>query len=436
MKINFESDIKATYLNITSKPNESEISEGILDAIGKQGNFFNANDGNLYSEYKDMLDAYNYYSKVRIQNFLEEKVDKEVNFIFTYLKNEDERDESSSIIVPLLYEVRENSKSETYTGCTEKLLGHVIQFKAEMRTYQTLLSEKGPSKELDDMYYDIRKRAKSHQIYRINSLDQIIIFEDFVGTGRSLIYKFLLRGEIFNKLIKLKSLRVKLVFLFLEISEEAKRKLDQFLLFNELNDTIFYQVPNDTGSFRTYNGNYSKLAEKLNLKESPYSLKALVSTYIETPNNTISLFWKGNQNNWQPLFPRTNKSVLVRSEELEPLRKILEEYDFRKSWGIPFIEPKIKNVSPKVNLMILMLLKYFEEKKCEWSTALKEISRVTNISAGSCSEIFDALRRANYIKLNGDYSIIELTKLGKNTILGVKSIPKIDDFIDETVLLN
>ena len=46
MKINFESDIKATYLNITSKPNESEISEGILDAIGKQGNFFNANDGN------------------------------------------------------------------------------------------------------------------------------------------------------------------------------------------------------------------------------------------------------------------------------------------------------------------------------------------------------------------------------------------------------
>lgn len=83
-----------------------------------------------------------------------------------------------------------------------------------------------------------------------------------------------------------------------------------------------------------------------------------------------------------------------------------------------------------------MLLKYFEEKKCEWSTALKEISRVTNISAGSCSEIFDALRRANYIKLNGDYSIIELTKLGKNTILGVKSIPKIDDFIDETVLLN
>lgn len=52
----------------------------------------------------------------------------------------------------------------------------MIQFKAEMRTYQTLLSEKGPSKELDDMYYDIRKRAKSHQIYRINSLDQIIIY--------------------------------------------------------------------------------------------------------------------------------------------------------------------------------------------------------------------------------------------------------------------
>ncbi|WP_161951035.1 hypothetical protein, partial [Streptococcus suis] len=64
-----------------------------------------------------------------------------------------------------------------------------------------------------------------------------------------------------------------------------------------------------------------------------------------------------------------------------------------------------------------------------------DIPKIISIPKDSCYEIVDALKRAGYIQYVGDYSEIKLTKFGRSTIAGVKSIPKIDDFIDGSVLI-
>ncbi|MFM0760362.1 hypothetical protein P7J26_09230 [Streptococcus suis] len=433
----YEDEIRKKYLKITTKTDSSEISDWIEIAIKKQGEFFTQNSG-LYESYSAMLDEYNYYSKLRIQNFLKAKVASKENFIFTYLKKEEEREESSGIITPLLYEIRENSKAETYTGLTNQLFHWIIIFKEEIEAYYSLLVENGgrSSVELEDIFQDIKKRAKSHQINKIDTLDEIIIFEDFVGTGNSLIDKFLNTGTTLTQLKKLKELKVRIIFCFLEISQVAQNKLIDFLKCNELENTIIYEVPEDTLWFKSYEGEYAQVLKCLELKESKYSLHALVSTYLETPNNTISLFWRGNDKNWAPLFPRTNNNLLSNNEDTEYLKRTLEKYDFRKSKGLDFKDNRIKHVSPKVNLMILILLSGFEgREKRQWDDIVSDIPKIISIPKDSCYEIVDALKRAGYIQYVGDYSEIKLTKFGRSTIAGVKSIPKIDDFIDESVLI-
>ena len=203
-----------------------------------------------------------------------------------------------------------------------------------------------------------------------------------------------------------------------------------------MENTIIYEVPEDTLWFNSYEGEYAQVLKCLELNESKYSLHALVSTYLETPNNTISLFWRGNDKNWAPLFPRTNNNLVSNNEDTEYLKRTLEKYDFRKSKGLDFKDNRIKHVSPKVNLMILILLSSFEGgEKRQWSDIVSDIPKIIVIPKDNDYEIVDALKRAGYIQYEGDYSEIKLTKLGRSTIAGIKSIPKIDDFVDESVLL-
>lgn len=128
-----KSKLETKYLQITQK-NSNNIDSWIKEAIDLQSTFFKKNSG--FDEiYFSMLDDYNYYSKNRIQDFLKYKLSYFDNYIFTYLKKEDARAESSSIIVPLLYEVTENGRADVYNGLTETLLKDLIRFIGDHRAW-------------------------------------------------------------------------------------------------------------------------------------------------------------------------------------------------------------------------------------------------------------------------------------------------------------
>lgn len=427
---NFKDILEAKYLQITQKT-ENNIDSWIKDAIDLQSNFFKHN--NDFDEiYFSMLDKYNYYSKSRIQEFLKSILSSFDNYLFTYLKTEDARAESSSIIAPLLFEIKKNGRAEVYNGLTETLLKNLIRFIGEYRAWVELLEEcGGPNIELDDFEDEIRKSANSNNIRKYKSLDRIVIFEDFVGTGTSLVSNFLNRREISEYVNKLKTFGIKITFLFLEISSQGEQKLVEYIIQNGFEDTIDFFVPQDSTGFTSFKGDYKKLTKKLKISDEKYSLNALVSSYLDTPNNTIALFWKSNtRGNWEPLFPRTNWSLLEREDELNKLEELLEKCDFRCSKGIKLSTIKTDR---KINLKILVLLKHLNNVKYVQATSI--VAKILKSPPGLIHQILNALKNAGYIELEGDFSNVKLTTHGKSTIAGVSKLPKLDDFIDENALI-
>lgn len=425
----FEDRLKKKYLQITQK-NENNIDTWIREAIDLQSDFFNKNRG-FDGIYFSMLDEYNYYSKNRIQDFLQNRLSTFDNYIFTYLKKEDARAESSSIIAPLLYEIKENARADVYNGLTETFFKNLIRFIEEYRAWTELLEENGgPNEELSNLENEIRKTANSNNIRRYKSLNRIVIFEDFVGTGTSLVSNFLNKREIIEYINTLKALGIKITFLFLEISSRGKDKLQEYIIQNGFTNTIDYFVPESSTGFIGYQGDFKSLTKKLKIKEEEYSLNALVSSYLETPNNTIALFWKSNNRDWKPLFPRTNWSLLEREDELEELEDLLAKCDFRCSTGVQLSTIKTDR---KINLKILVLLQHLNN--VEYAKATSIVTEILNSSSGLVHQILNALKNAGYIKWNGDFSNVQLTNLGRSTIAEVTKLPDLNDFLDETALI-
>lgn len=421
--------LETKYLQITQK-NRNNIDSWIKEAIDLQSTFFKKNS-DFDEIYFSMLDNYNYYSKNRIQDFLKYKLSYFDNYIFTYLKKEDARAESSSMIVPLLYEIKENGRADVYNGFTETLLRDLIRFIGDHRAWAELLEEYGsPNLELDNLANEIRQTANSKNIRKYKSLKRIIIFEDFVGTGTSLVSKFLNKPEVIEYINSLKRFGIKITFLFLEISVQGEDKLQEYINQNGFTDTIDYFVPQDSTGFIGYQGDFNNLTKKLNIRDEEYSLNALVSSYLETPNNTIALFWKSNNRDWEPLFPRTNWSLLEREDDLKELEDLLEKCDFRCSKGIELSTIKTNR---KINLKILVLLKHLNNVKYAQATSI--VAKILNSSSGLIHQILNALKNTGYIELDGEFSNIQLTRYGRSAIAGVSKLPKLNDFIDENALI-
>lgn len=423
-----KSKLETKYLQITQK-NMNNIDSWIKDAIDLQSNFFKKNS-DFDEIYFSMLDNYNYYSKNRIQDFLKHKLSSFDNYIFTYLKKEDARAESSSIITPLLYEIKENARANVYNGFTETLLKDLIRFIGEYRAWAELLEECGSlNLELDNLANEIRQTANSKNIRKYKSLNRIIIFEDFVGTGTSLVSKFLNKPEIIEYINSLKAFGIKITFLFLEISLQGEDKLQEYINQNGFTDTINYFVPQDSTGFIGYQGDFKNLTEKLKIRDEEYSLNALVSSYLETPNNTIALFWKSNNRDWKPLFPRTNWFLLEREDDLKELEDLLVKCDFRNSPGVQLSSIKTDG---KINLILLVLLNNLNN--VAYAQATNIVAKILHSPSGLINQILYALKNAGYIKLEGDFSNVKLTRKGKSTIAGVSKLPKWNDFIDENAL--
>lgn len=155
--------------------------------------------------------------------------------------------------------------------------------------------------------------AQNSSSYPLNQIKNIVIIDDFIGTGNT--FKKFIRhlNSNYPKLVKGKNLYLIVV----EICDFGLEKIKQYLKKESINVTI---IPHKIHK-KAFHENHifdSKHAtsarEIIKQREtaigSSYILgyeesEALLAFYYNTPNNTLSIFWHENhRRNWNPLFPR------------------------------------------------------------------------------------------------------------------------------------
>ena len=398
------------YEKLTGK--QSPLDGKIENILEEQNLFFEQNP-ELLPIYLDMLGKYNYYSKENIQSFLKSALsEEEIDFVFTYLRSNNSRFESSSIIAPLLFEVEKNSRAKAYSGLTTKLFEDVIEIKQKLQKHAELRRQDGIDiKEIKSNLEKIKQESIAKGINNYRTLKKIIIFEDFVGTGRALVEKFL--SNNIKQLKQLKKLKIDICFLILEMSSLGEQKITDFIKKNALDNINYIKLKNEGFCSYEPDEDIDKIGSKLGMKEGKYSLKALVSTYLETPNNTISY-----------------------ESELLALNNILKKYDFRKSQGVNTSNTSFdtsSSFSSKLGLMLIVLLR--DGQSSTFENVCQMGSKVFNQNKESLIELIELLHVTKYIKINSDdSSTIELTEQGEYTAKSVKTEIDWKEFIDESVL--
>lgn len=148
-----------------------------------------------------------------------------------------------------------------------------------------------------------------------DSIKYITIIEDIIGTGKTVIDKFL------NK--NLERFKEKTIFILcIAIMKEAKIKIETFSTLNNINVKILSYKEYNKAFEENYifcldNTEKRKIVKENEIliwgRQNKYILglnetEALISFFHNTPNNTLSSFWY-EKDEWQPLFKREQDDI-------------------------------------------------------------------------------------------------------------------------------
>lgn len=148
-------------------------------------------------------------------------------------------------------------------------------------------------------------------INQFNDITNVIFIDDIIGSGKTI--------EKFLKKNKTKLTKVNIYIFCIEILEEGKKFLEDYINKEQLSCTI---IPVNIHS-RAFNNvnifNQYRTEKEQKLRQFEETLfgsnrkfvmgfensQAIVSFYRDTPNNTLGSFWYSGAN-WTGLFPRNN----------------------------------------------------------------------------------------------------------------------------------
>lgn len=231
--------------------------------------------------------------------------------------------------------------------------------------------------------------SNKHEV--LKNKKYLIMIDDYSGTG-STIKDFI---KIIKKYIPSK---VKLIVFCIHMTEEAKKNLEAFFL----QEQIACQIINVETSKKYFHDNERNkfLVQKfekdfvkprrdrdiLGFQET----QSVLTTFRNTPNNTLSLFWSESKKDygWRPIFLRKDKEGKI--GELNSVR----ELGMKIKWYFKY--KKIpKDIREK--LILLTYLKNSEPKP--FSKFEVEISHIICYT----DEVIDECERQNYIYRTDSY---------------------------------
>ena len=218
---------------------------------------------------------------------------------------------------------------------------------------------------------------------------------------------------------------IKLIIFCIHITEDARKVLEDFvddekiacqIISVETSKKYFHNDPINKDLIKKFEEDFVKPKRKkdiLGFKET----QSVLTTFMNTPNNTLSLFWNESiaDDGWRPIFARKDKDGKIGklSKVLELGKKIKWYFKYKK---IPV------NISEQ-----LILLTYLNNKKrMTISTFEVEISHIICYT----DKVIDECERLNYIyKINSYYELsdVGLNFLKNNSLDSPKLFGKIEE---------
>lgn len=261
-------DIDDKFLKCVDRWVSPDIDDKINKAIDKFELWINSFDDFETEILMSLLDRFNYHTLSNINNIIKELSDKSKE---KYGVNND-----NSIVSVIRKKEGKLGSSSEYVLIHRMVSG---------------LSKK--------IYYDSLDKIKDEEW---NNITNVIFIDDCSGTGKNFV-DFLKRQK--------KNLLGKcIIFIVIEIMEEAKKRIDDYAKKERLNIQI---IPHEekkkafTDMEDLEIQKFDELSRKQGVNEEYIrgykNSESLMAFYNNTPNNTLGVFWFPSNRN-SPIFPR------------------------------------------------------------------------------------------------------------------------------------
>ena len=426
-QINFDKLVKEFYER--NKVNDETNEEYLKNFRVRLGKFLSQKSLNLRENLKVkeiiikcLREDYRYYSEDEIvrclisfhKQFCEELLKRGQSLndcFFTDVLNKKTMKTNSSEMLTNIY-MKSNKLSSNHFIHLNSMVDIEVKFEKHQSgnkkyTYYT-----------QEIYEAEKKTEIADKLQVLKNKKYLIMIDDYSGTG-STIKDFI---GIIKKYIPE---HIKLIIFCIHITEEAKNNLESFLKQQNIN----FQIINvETSKPYFHDNEKNKLSVQDFEKEfvKPRRNKdilgfqetqSVLTTFRNTPNNTLSLFWSEsvNGNGWRPIFLRKDKDGKIGklSDVLDLGKKIKWYFEYKK---IP------ENISEQ-----LILLTYLNNKKhMQVSTFEVEISHIICYT----DKVIDECERLNYIyRKNSYYELSDdgLNFLKNNSLDSPKLFGKIEE---------
>lgn len=309
--------------NNIPKDSKEEYIYGLRNRLGK----FLGQFGNIESEENNIIancvkNDYLYYSEEKLRaacRYFHEKLLNQLHknkfdiddCVFSAILDSDSSKFNSSFSMVSMY-ITENRLANNL----EILFGSAITLEN--------LETKSELKGTQAGYAEYKEYLKQDYQNKLQGKKFLVLIDDFVGSGDS-VFKFLkkivnyIEPNITIIIFSVEGTKMAREYLELELS---KLKLKYQISFSHTSGKYFEMQSEK----RTLISDFQKLKDPMGYKDT----EVVVTTFRNTPNNTITLFWRNNAKSpiWLSLFPRKIKSRdnLKLSEELIAYKKILSWY--------------------------------------------------------------------------------------------------------------
>lgn len=307
----FEKLVQSFYKNnhINDETGE-KYTRGFRNRLGK----FLAQVSTNFEEKQIIVDCikndYKYYSKDEIKAHLKNFHDQLISvlseqgfevedcYFGNILNNETFKHNSSNAMINMYLEVNElpNNMYKQFSDVID------LEFGREKH-----LSQTGGDKysHYDNRYYSIEsERLKKEWKKRLKDKKYLILIDDYIGSGDTV-------KTFVEKIEKYIGKELVIIIKCIHATASALESLICFLDEKKIRG----QVESDEESRKYFDGFVEKRDRirkfgSFNLPLGYGETESVVTTYRNTPNNTIGLFWNDNISGtgWRSLFPRDNKS--------------------------------------------------------------------------------------------------------------------------------
>jgi len=256
-----------------------------------------------YSE-KKIKEIFHQFHKGLKKEFIKRLIAIEKNVYFIPVCNKETYKANSSLDMLSLYLKANNMQNSQY-----KQMNSIVDL--EVKRERALNNFKDYLHYKDDEYYLREKKLEKEKWENnLKNIKCVVFLDDYTGSGSTIKDFINIVADYLPKNIEIK-------IFCIHGTSEAKDVIESALNSNNIKGSVIFHRQSEpyfqmNPQTKEIVHNFEKKIVRPNRYKDILGFKAtqsVVTTYRNTPNNTLSLFWNDNPSNpvWKALFPRRDK---------------------------------------------------------------------------------------------------------------------------------